>query len=137
VSEFPQELKDAAARMRDAVNLHVLTGTYGARDRQLCWVAIRLEDGRSDGELYESRRDAVKHTTNREKGWFYAKVGADVMHEQESIIVLQQARQAFKAGVIFAEEQVATPMLSELLTPYIPNTLEKLGLLRPARRSLR
>lgn len=124
---FPQELLDAAARMRDAINLHVATGNMGFRERHLCWVAIRLADGRSDGELYESRADAVRHTTNREKGWFYAKVGADSMGERESIIVLQQARQAFSKGVIFAEEQVVTPMLSELLVPFIPRTIHALN----------
>lgn len=128
--ELPTELLDAANRMRDAVNLHVLTGNLGFRERAACWVAIRLEDGRSDGNLYESRRDAVRHTTNKETGWFYVKVGAESMGEREAIIVLQQARQAFKSGVIFAEEQVITPMLPELLRPYIPNTLEKLGLIR-------
>lgn len=120
---LPQELLDAAARMREAVNLHVVAGALGARERRLCWLAIKLEDGRSDGELYESRADAVRHTTNKSRGWFYVLLGVDSMGERESIIVLQQARQAFKAGVIFAEEQVATPMMSELLRPYIPKTL--------------
>jgi hypothetical protein len=127
-NELPQELKDSAARMRDAVNLHVMAGNIGIRERHLTWVAINLEDGRSDGELYESRADAVRHTTNRHRGWFYVKVGAEHMGERESVIVLQQARQAFKAGVIFAEEQVATPMMSELLVPYLPKTMHTLGI---------
>lgn len=123
MSELPQELLDAAARMRDAINLHVVAGALGARERRLCWVAIRLEDGRSDGNLYESRKDAVLHTQNKSRGWFYALVGVDSMGERESVIVLQQARQAFAKGVIFAEEQVVTPMLSELMKPFIPKTL--------------
>src|SRR5262245_2186661 len=90
-----QELLDAAARMRDAVNLHVVAGTLGVRERRLCWVAIKLSDGRSDGNLYESRRDAVRHTQNKERGWAYLKVGANSMGERESIIVLQTFRQAF------------------------------------------
>lgn len=131
--EFPQELLDAAQRMRDAVNLHVMAGAFGIRDRHQCWVAIRLEDGRDDGNLYESRRDAVRHTQNKSRGWFYVKIGADTMGEREALIVLQQARQAFATGHIFAEEEVVTPMLTELMLPYIPNTLEKLGLARPGR----
>jgi hypothetical protein len=127
-SEFSQELADAAARMRDAVNLHVLGGNIGVRQRHLCWVAIRLSDGRSDGELYESRADAVRHTTNRERGWFYVKVGQSEMPLNEAIIVLQQARQAFRNGIIFAEEQVVTTQLPELMRPFIPNTLSALGL---------
>lgn len=127
MDSFPQELLDAAARMRDAINLHVVAGTLGVRDRELQWVAIKLEDGRSDGEVYASRKDAVRHTMNKSRGWFYAKIGAQTMGERESLIVLQQARQAFKAGIVFAEEDVATPMLSELLQPYIPRTLHLLN----------
>lgn len=121
------ELLNAAARMRDAVNLHVVAGNLGVRERHLQWVAINLDDGRSDGEVYETRRDAVRHTHLKSKAWFYVKVGADSMGERESIIVLQQARQAYKAGVVFAEEHVITPQLSELMAPFIPQTLRKLG----------
>jgi hypothetical protein len=132
---FPQELVDAANRMRDAVNLHVVAGALGVRERHLQWLAIRLEDGRSDGTVYESRKDAVRHTQLKSRGWFYVKVGADSMGEKEAIIVLQQARQAYKAGVVFAEEEPITPQLTELLTPYIPNTLNRLHI--PTRRNQR
>ena len=127
---LPPDLVNAAARMRDAVNLHIVAGNLGVRERHLQWVAIRLEDGRSDGELYETRQDAVKHTHLKGRGWFYVKLGADSMGERESILVLQQARQAFKMGVVFAEEAPITPHLSELLKPYIPRTLGKLGIQR-------
>lgn len=133
---FPQELIDAANRMRDAVNLHVLAGTFG--ERRIGFVAIRLDDGRShQNTLYDSRLDAVKATANLEKGWFYVKVGAETMGEREAIIVLQMARQAFKKGVVFAEEEPVVPMLSELAVPYIPKTLHRLGLIRPERRNHR
>lgn len=125
--DFPQDLKDAANRMRDAVNLQVCAGALGVRARHLRWLAIRLEDGRSDGTVYESRADAVRHTQNKARGWFYVKVGAESMGEREAIIVLQQARQAFASGIVFAEQDVVTPQLSELLQPFIPNTLHLLG----------
>jgi hypothetical protein len=127
---FPQELLDAAARMRDAVNLHVVAAALGVRDRNLCWVAIKLEDGRSDGNLYESRQDAVNHTQNLSRGWAYLKVGADSMGERESLIVLQTFRMAFARGVIFAEEEVVVPHLSELMKPFLPATMRKLGTAR-------
>lgn len=125
--ELPQELLDAAARMRDAINLHVVALALGARERHLCWVAINLSDGRSDGNLYDSRADAVRHTQNKSRGWAYLKVGAERMGERESIIVLQMFRRAFERGVIFAEEEVVVPQLSELMRPYIPKTLGILG----------
>jgi hypothetical protein len=133
---FPQELVDAANRMRDGVNLHVLAGTFG--ERRIGFVAIRLSDGRShQNTLFDSRKDAVRATANLEKGWFYVKVGAQTMGEREAIMVLQMARQAFKNGVVFAETDPVVPMLSELALPYIPKTLHRLGLVRPERRNSR
>lgn len=134
---LPQELIDSANRMRDAVNLHVLAGTFG--ERRIGFVAIHLSDGRSHqgNTLYDNRRDAVRHTMNEEKGWFYVKVGAETMNEREAIIVLQMARQAFSKGVVFAEEEPVVPMLSELMLPYIPNTLGQTGLIAPPRRNVR
>lgn len=127
---FDQELIDAANRMRDAVNLHVVAGTLGVRERHLQWLAIRLEDGRSDGTVYETRRDAVRHTMNKSRGWMYVKVGASTMGEREAILVLQMNRQAFAKGVVFAEEEPIIPQLTELARPFIPNTLGKLGIFR-------
>ena len=130
---FPQELVDAANRMRDAVNLHVLAGTFG--ERRIGFVAIRLDDGRShQNTLYDTRVDAVRATANLEKGWFFTKVGVETMGEREAVMVLQMARQAFKAGVVFAEEDPVVPMLSELALPYIPKTLHRLGFIQPERR---
>lgn len=125
---LPQELIDAAGRMRDAVNLHVTVSPL-LGDRQPGFLAIRLEDGRAHdgGTLYDTRRDAVRHTQNLGRGWFYVKVGADSMGEREAIIVLQQARQAYANGVVFAEEELITPQLSELMKPFIPRTLGILG----------
>lgn len=113
--------------MRDTVNLHVVAGTLGVRERHLQWVAIRLADGSSDGNVYESRRDAARYISNATDGWFIVKIGVDSMGEREAIIVLQQARQAWKAGVRFADHDLVTPQLSELLQPYIPTTLGILG----------
>lgn len=135
---FPQELIDAAQRMRDAVNLHVLAQTFSAGERQVGFVAIDLNDGKAhdNGTMYDTRRDAVRHTVNKGPAFFYVKVGAETMSEREAIIVLQMARQAFKKGVVFAEEEPVVPMLSELALPFIPNTLHKLkgGIITPQNR---
>jgi hypothetical protein len=125
--EFPQELIDAANRMRDAHDLHVVAGALGARERHLQWLAIRLADGRSDGTVYETRRDAVRHTQNKERGWAYIKISADSMGERQAIIVLQMFRRAFSRGVIFAEEEVIVPQMSELMAPFLPRTLKTLN----------
>jgi hypothetical protein len=55
-------LIDPARRAADIVN-----GLLVARTWEECrggWVAIRLSDGGSDGVLYASKRDAVRHQAN-------------------------------------------------------------------------
>ena len=125
--EITVELRDAAKRMADAVNLHVLASLAdGSALERSGFVAIRLSDGRSpDGVLYDSRRDVSRHHPH-EPGMFAVKVGKETIPEREAIIVLQMARMAYKRGVRFSEEEVITPHLSELMTPFIPNTLERL-----------
>jgi len=135
---FPQELLDAANRMRDAVNLHVVAGKFG--ERKIGYVAINLKDGRAyQNTLFDTRKDAARHTLNHPDGHFYVKVGVETMSEREAIIVLQMSRQAFSKGVMFAEEEPIVPMLSELALPFIPKTLQRLdnGLHLPTRRNIR
>lgn len=109
----PMELWDAARRMMDAVNLHIVAAWASGRDRP-GYVAIRLADGRSpDGVLYDTRRDAVRHQQDR--AMFYVKVGRMSMGAAEAVTTLRFARMALKAGVVFAEEEPVLPQLSELI----------------------
>lgn len=52
------EHTDAAKACSDAVNLHLAAIGFDAMRK---WVAIRLSDGKSDGTLYDTKRDAVRH----------------------------------------------------------------------------
>jgi hypothetical protein len=125
-----QELTDSANRMKDAVNLHVTAYDLGLHARQIIWVAINLSDGRSDGVAYDSRDAAVEHTDNLPGTYFYVKVGVDSMGLREAILVLQQHRQAFRAGVRFRSEHITTTHRPELLVNQIPNTLRALGFVK-------
>jgi hypothetical protein len=142
-SGFPQELIDAADRMKDAVNLHVTVSAVLGGERQAGYVAIRLDTGSAHdgGTLYDTRRDAVRHTQNETCGFFYVKVGAESMSQREAILILQMARRAFANGVVFAEEEPVVPMLTELALPFIPNTIHRLnpggGIIIPNRRNTR
>jgi hypothetical protein len=49
---------DAARRCSDAANLHVSALGF---DSVRKWVAVRLADGGSDGTLYDTKREAVRH----------------------------------------------------------------------------
>jgi hypothetical protein len=57
---------DAAKRFADVYNLHKATGQ--ARG----WIAVRLADGDSDGEVYETRADAVFWCRHSESWYFFA-----------------------------------------------------------------
>lgn len=111
--DVPMELWDAARRMADAHNLHVLAMIAEGRDRP-GYIAIRLEDGRSpDGVVYDTRRDAVRHQSDPKN--FYVKLSKMSMGENEAVAVLKFARMALKNGIVFAEEEPVLPQLTELV----------------------
>lgn len=56
---------DAAKRFSDTYNLHKAAGSRG-------WIAVGYADGQSDGSVYDTRADAVRHMWPREDRYFYA-----------------------------------------------------------------
>lgn len=57
---------DAASRFADGYNLHKAAGESRG------WIAVALADGRTDGEVYDTRAEAVAHTWPDERWHFYA-----------------------------------------------------------------
>jgi hypothetical protein len=121
-----QELIDAANHMRDCVNMHVAARLASGADKPQ-FVAIRLDTGKSPDNhtLYDERKDVYRYNTAR--NILAVKVGVETMPLREAIIVLQQHRQAYSTGHVFSDEAPITPHLTELLAPFIPNTLRKLN----------
>lgn len=84
---------DAAKRLSDAVNLHItvaisqgdIAGAYGK------WVAAKLEDGSSDGALYDTKQQAVDHQSNP-KICCYVKIPPDGMSVQDAWTFLKVNR---------------------------------------------
>ena len=125
----PEETS-SAARMADAVNLHIAASLETGRETP-GYVAIRMSDGGSpDNTLYDTRRDLFRHHPH-DRHIFAIKVGKDSMPLREAIIVLQMHRMAFSRGVIFREEELVTPHLTELVRPLLPRTIRGLGLHLP------
>lgn len=58
-ANMPTDVSDEGRRASDHVNLHL--SAIAVRDAVNKWVAIRLSDGGSDGTLYDTRKDAVRH----------------------------------------------------------------------------
>lgn len=110
--------------MMDAVNLHVQARlAAGAHDTPM-YVGIRLDDGRSpDGVLYDDRRSLFRHHPFT-KNLMAVRVTPESMGFREALTVLQMNRMAYKRDVVFREEEVVTPQLSELMLPFIPRTLK-------------
>lgn len=85
---------DAARRCSDAVNLHVSALGFDARRK---WVAVRLADGSSDGVLYDTRRDAVRHQPN-ERLAAYVRIAPGGMSVCAAESFLSFNRRAYDAG---------------------------------------
>jgi hypothetical protein len=88
---------DAARRMCDLWTLHRLgTGLYDAVGK---WYAVRLDDGTSDGVLYDSKRECIQH----QRGWeyLYAYVGMSIaqMNVCDAEIYLAVQRRMYEKGI--------------------------------------
>lgn len=114
-----EEEWSAALRLRDAVNLQLQVHGDQAHGR---YIAVKLEDGRSDGNLYDTRRDAARHQVD-DPWCFYVKVHVGGIQAREAWTVLMYARQAKKAGIVFSEEEVILPQRLELGGAWVDRAL--------------
>lgn len=122
MGEVTEEEWSAAKRMKYAHDLHVMADRENRVHRTTApFVAINLEDGSSDGVLYDSRSDAVRHQKSDNR--FYVKLGLREMPLREALVCLMYARRAYRTGHVFAEEEVVMPQRLELAQPFIPRTL--------------
>src|ERR1700735_1590513 len=65
---------DSAKRAYDIVRGYVAFVDYSERIGK--WVALRLEDGGSDGVLYDSKRDAIRHQSHEQMCAYFSYRGA-------------------------------------------------------------
>lgn len=70
------ELRSAAQRMSDAVNIAVALGPDSAPGR---YMAFSLADGSTDEVVYDTRNDAVRHTANKPGAYCYVCLTPDGM----------------------------------------------------------
>lgn len=89
---------DAAKRAYDIVRGYVHFVEYDERIRS--WVALRLEDGGSDGALYDSKREAVRHQAWEQQCAYFSYRGAPngFVTPKDAAIWLEYHRQAYLAG---------------------------------------
>lgn len=89
-----QEDLDTANRCSDAVNLHLQAAIaqgdiMGAVHK---WIAVKLSDGSSDGNLYDTKDDALKHVTGDPKHWCYIQIPPDGMSVKDAMHFLKISR---------------------------------------------
>lgn len=98
---------DAAKRMADQVSLHIAALGNDAFFR---WVAIRLADGGSDGTLYDTRADAVRHQSD-ERLCTYVMVPPTGMTPREADAVLRFTRFAYDNGYRITSPEDPEPIM--------------------------
>jgi len=111
---------DAAKRVSDHHNLHLMAGEgfrgLTGRNPHIGRVfACALADGRSDGVLYDTLEDAVRHQHHNEDWFAYLRVTNGGMSVCQAASVLRLHRQARESGLRFTgtdPARVPIPRLS-------------------------
>jgi hypothetical protein len=85
------ETLDIGKRAHDTIALHVIGGNVGK------WVALRLEDGSSDGIPYDTRREAIQHQLH-EQLCCYVKVPPDGMPAEDALRFILINRSLYAQG---------------------------------------
>lgn len=88
---------DAAKRVADYYNLHYVA--LGGWDAVGKWIACALNDGSSDGVLYDNRRDAVRHQHHNEDWFTFIKIVPHSMRVCEAEVMLKTARSLADKGL--------------------------------------
>jgi hypothetical protein len=100
---FPHS--DAAKKVSDTLNLHwaaALAGEYDSVIRK--WVVFSLSDGAGGMQMYDSKRDAVRHhKALDEKLFMYLCLAPGGMGVCEAELQLRTYRQLYDNGARFAD----------------------------------
>lgn len=99
-SQDPRDIADvdAAKRLSDFVNNICISQPLDVVIRS--WIAISLADGSTDGNLYESRRDAVRNQYYEQQcAYLCLKEAPHGMPTQEAYVYLKYHRDAYDAGL--------------------------------------
>ena len=128
--QFNPFITDEAKRISDIVNAYLV---FTPHDELMTkWIAIKLADGSTDGTLYDSRRDAIRHQLSPEYcAYLSFRNIPNGITPSESGRYLAWARGVAKAGGIMPDpdEQFGGPEAFMGVNQY--DNLRKLGLVVP------
>lgn len=97
-------ITDAGRRMADAHEVARVAGGHGR------FIAVRLSDGWSNGDVYDTRDDAVRHQSGFAELYAYVKVQPGPMPPAEATRWIDFHKRAADAGM----------PLTGMLTPILP-----------------
>lgn len=99
-----QVITDAARRMYDSYALHRLADPINSVGK---WFAFRLTDGGSDGTLYDTKSDAVRHQHNNERYYGFIRIMPSMqLPDFQGYLDLQ--RKLFDKGLKMADPDDST-----------------------------
>lgn len=113
MNDAAQNEIDAAKRCSETINAKL--AFYGP-DAAVRWVAIRLSDGGSDGNLYDTKTDAIRHQLH-ETLCAYVCITPDGMSVDSARRYLKLHRKLYDAGARLAdpETMIHAPLRRESL----------------------
>jgi hypothetical protein len=97
-------VSDAARRCADAVSLAAVAGAVGM------WVAVRLEDGRTDGSVYDTREAAIRHQRGL-SAYTPVRVAPGGMQVYEAEALLDYWRKLHQANVRNDDPGLLLPLM--------------------------
>lgn len=97
-------IDDAAKRLSDAVNLHV---QVLPRDQIIrgAWIGARLADGRHNGTVYDTRREAIAYHEKEMMPYAYVRLRPLGMTYAEAEAFMRFARFCHDNGIPLADPE--------------------------------
>lgn len=95
---------DEGKRLSEAVTLAILSGGRGR------WIAARLSDGGTDGNVYDTREDAIRHQLHEDQCCYVKVPPAGEMPPLEATGYIEFNRRRVKAGMRMVDPEAAAPM---------------------------
>lgn len=103
-------LSDAGIRMSDTVNNVRMSNDWS--DVKDGWMAFALEDGTSDGTVYDNRDDAIRFHRNKAKRYFFLTLRQCIhgLSQREATMILAMTRVQAERGRYHPETMRSDPI---------------------------